>query len=440
MIGLKALDIPQKFILPIGDQFLEDDDKVVPGNIWEVYSDRTYNKTTDKPGGSRVFKVIQYLDKFYIVETKKKFLHLVKDPNINTDGTFSEQSEDYGWISSENILLWRHCLVDDNGRNKRVFIFRNEETENYFTSIGNDLQNTPKYFQVLYVLKEEKDRSLLAKTVRIYGGHAELNEKILGWVTNDRFAYFSSNVFTEPDPLIDQSSDSELTDIVYPVFFDKRSVKKSSSTGEINPSKTLWNTTKVQELEPTNYRLPIHSIDDKIATVLVYYPDVSYQIGNFNNELEAINKFYKGYCNISVKSKNLSFRKVLLLSKNELANLLEESDLLLRLSDGAYDSITIANQFRNVFQIDQNHTDSMILSTLLSSLYHKKYGCFASNTFNEHTIRELFLMEKESSNKYFNTIKENLRSLNSIYNNNLSDNFFLSNGIQYYWIPCDYLP
>lgn len=437
MTGLKALDIPQKFILPTGDHFIEDDIKVVSGNIWEVYSDRTFNKTTDKPGRGKIFKVVQYLEKFFVVEMEKNFLHIVKDPNIKDDGTFSEQSEDYGWIPLENILVWRHCLIDNNGRNKRVFIFRNKITENYFQSNKTNLENTPKYFQVLYVLKEEKNRSLLAKSERIYGNHDELNENILGWVNNNLFFQFSTNIFCEPNPLYYISQDSKTTDIIYSVFFNKRSVKKSALKGKINPSKTLLSLTQDKNLKPTDFRMPIQTIENDIATVLVYYPDVPYQMGTFNYNLEATNMFYKGYCNISMKKQ--LFRKVLLLSKSEVANLLEESELLLKLRKGNYDSTTIANRFRSTFYINQNQTDSMILNTLLASFFNKIYGCSAPNTFNQQAIRELFL-KKGTNNEYFNTIKESIKHLNLIYNDKTSTKFFISNGIQYYWIPCSYLP
>jgi hypothetical protein len=124
---------------------------------------------------------------------KKKYLHLVKDPNINKDGIFSENSEDFGWIAAENLLLWNHCLVYENGINKRVFIFRNKMTENYFISSQEiDELNTANYFQVLYILKAEKDRSLLAKSVRIFGGKDILDDNIIGWVNNNQFKTFSS--------------------------------------------------------------------------------------------------------------------------------------------------------------------------------------------------------------------------------------------------------
>ena len=97
--GKKVLDIPQKFVLPNGDQNIEDDEKLLSGNVWEVFSDRTYNKTTNKPGGGGVFKVLQYLDKYYVIDVKKRYLHIVKDPEINTGGILSNQSEDFGWIS-----------------------------------------------------------------------------------------------------------------------------------------------------------------------------------------------------------------------------------------------------------------------------------------------------------------------------------------------------
>lgn len=441
MSNLKALDIPQKFVLPAGDQTLEDNESVLSGNIWEVFSDRIYNKTTNKPSSGGVFKVLQYLDRYYVYEIKKKYLHLVKDQNLNSDGTFSESSEDYGWISAENLLLWRHCLVDSDGRNKRVFIFKNQETEGYFADNKEDAAlNTADYFQVLHIIKEEKDRSLLSKPVRLFGGKEILNDNIIGWVNNDNFVTFSSNIFAEPHKLVSYMSGNSSSSILNPIFIDKKSIRKSISGKDINPVKLLWSRNINQKLKSTFFRFPIIAIKDSIAEVLVYYPDISYQVGQFNIETEFRNEFYKGYCSLKESQREISYNKVLLFNKTEVLKLLDIYDLLLRLNEEPKDSLTVAHDFRDFFQIDKNITNSMILNMTLESLFHNKFGCCYSNRFNRKTVKALFVAEDRSQfGIYVQIIKENLRQINAIYNNNNANISFLSNGSLYYWLSCSYV-
>lgn len=440
--GLKALDIPQKFVLPNGDPILEKEVEHLPGNIWEVFSDRTYNKTTERPGGGDVIKVLQYLERFYVVETKKKYIHIVKDPEINSDGSFSHLSEDFGWIDMEKMLLWRHCIVDESGRNKRVFIFKNEETDSYFEKNVNDHNNATNNFQVLYVFKEGNNSSLLVKQIRLNGYKNEIDTQIIGWVDNEKIYRFSSNIFAEPILInsISLNLNKETPSESHYVFFDKKNVKRAILKNDINLSKVLWSLGSKDEITAHQFRFPIISIQDSIAKVLVYFPHKSFQFGNYSSEIEEINEFYDGYCSMSQTNKKLSYIKALLFNKIELANLLELFDVLLSYKrENSNDSIALARRFRDFFNIHNSVSNSMILGTSFNDLLQKKYGC-SSNTFSSRSIKEIFFSNTESKENYYMVLKENFRALNLIYNDITPNRSFLSNGNYYYWILCEYMP
>jgi len=434
-----AMDIPQKFVLPTGDQGIEDGEELLSGNIWEVYSDRTYNKTTNNPGGGGVCKILQYLDKYYVAERKKRYLHLIKDQNIGSDGTFSNQSEDFGWILAESLLLWGHCLVDEDGRNRRVFLFKNESTENYFIDNNDSNTNNASYFQVFYVLKEEKDRTLLAIPVRLFGNQEAFDKDIIGWVNNDKFVSFESNTFLAPNQLNRYFTDSIASNILNPIFIDKKSVKKIIAGKSISPVKILWSRNVNQELKPISFRFPFLNSKDSIAEVLIYYPKLSHEVGQFNIDPIYRGEFITGYCSLANSNRELSYMKVLLFTKAELINLLEMYDIFLRISDGSYDSLTIANEFRSFFQIENSITNASVLNTTIETFLNKKFGYCSSNKYNKNNIRTLFIDETKNYDKYIQVIKNNFRIINTIFNDKSSKLSFSSNGILYYWIPCSYV-
>jgi len=438
-VATKAMDIPQKFVLPVGDQDIEDGEKLLSGNIWEVYSDRTYNKTTNKPSGGGVCKIIQYLDKYYVAERKKRYLHLIKDQNIGSDGTFSDESEDFGWISAENLLLWGHCLVDEDGRNKRVFLFKNESTENYFINNNDNQSNNASFFQVLYVFKEEKDRTLLAVPVRLFGNQEAFDKDIIGWVNNDKFVSFESNTFLAPNQIGNYLTDNDASNILNPIFFDRKSVKKLIAGKDISPTKILWSRNVHQELKPTTFRFPFLNSKDSIAEVLIYYPKLSHEVGQFNIDPEYRDDFNRGYCSIANSYTELSYMKVLLFSKAELINLLDMYEIFISISDGSHDSLTIVNEFRSFFQIENSISNTMVLNTTIETFLNKKYGCCSSNQYNIKKLRTLFIDETKKYDEYFQVIKNNFRIVNTIFNDKSSKISFSSNGLLYYWIPCSYI-
>ena len=95
----KVLPLPAKYKMPkvsTGKQLGKTSD-IIPGSIWEVYSDRSGNKTVTAVGGSSM-KTLSYLEMFYVVEESESHLHIIKDPKLDYKGNVSSEAEDFGWI------------------------------------------------------------------------------------------------------------------------------------------------------------------------------------------------------------------------------------------------------------------------------------------------------------------------------------------------------
>jgi len=207
--------IPQKFVVPVEDVNLIKTNTVLDGNIWEVFSDRNYNTTQVSPSKSNMFKTLSYLDQYYVVQSHKEHLHIIKDDSLSETGEVSDFAEDYGWIHASKLLLWKHCITDQYGRDKRVFMFKGKQTNDFFED--SDKSQQPIYFQVLYVYKEENDRFLLSRSSRLTGDSLQLKENILGWVNKALVYSWDDNTFVQPEAINKEVTGQKRT-IYYPVF------------------------------------------------------------------------------------------------------------------------------------------------------------------------------------------------------------------------------
>lgn len=82
---------------------------------WVVYSDRENNQSS--------LASLGYLERFYVknINYLEKKIEIVKDPAIN-GRNFSNAAKNYGWVSTDNMLLWEHCLIDKRTRVDRKAI------------------------------------------------------------------------------------------------------------------------------------------------------------------------------------------------------------------------------------------------------------------------------------------------------------------------------
>jgi hypothetical protein len=442
--GLKAMEIPQQLVLPQQDLLLKkiEDFKVLHGNVWEVYSDRTFNKTYTKPGGGSVFKSLQYLDKYYVAEVKKKYLHIVKDAFLRNNRTFSDSAEDYGWISLNKLLVWNHCLVDANQNNERGFIFYNADTKVYFKNENSNSGVIPDNFQIVYIFKKDNEKLLIGKSIRLSAKKLLIDESIIGWVNKDLVTLFPSNTFAEPCDEKIYGNEKLPKNIYNPVFLDKRSLIKALVKNKYNLTKILYKrNNNYEKFPPVVLRFPIISMVDTIATLLCYYPELNKNNpGEFNSFLEKTNAFYEGYCNVPIIKNGLSYNRVVLLDKSQLTRLISDINFLLILLTTEQDSDNVQEALKKHFDKSTKKGISISNDSFnFSILFEREYGILSNHLFQSLPLETLF-SSSEIKEQYISKLKEKIRLLKKIFNNSDSDRLFISNNNQYYWIPGDYIP
>ncbi|SHL17734.1 hypothetical protein SAMN05444266_102322 [Chitinophaga jiangningensis] len=87
---------------------------------WIVFSDSEGNYTTTTPGGTLVFKKLNFMQPFFVSDEKNGYLRIVKyDPSILKKGSRigdKRKAVSYGWIPRSKVLMWQKALVDDRTR------------------------------------------------------------------------------------------------------------------------------------------------------------------------------------------------------------------------------------------------------------------------------------------------------------------------------------
>lgn len=87
---------------------------------WIVFSDSEGNYTTTTPGGTLVFKKLNFMQPFFVSDEKNGYLRLVKyDPSILKKGSRigdKRKAVSYGWIPRSKVLMWQKALVDERTR------------------------------------------------------------------------------------------------------------------------------------------------------------------------------------------------------------------------------------------------------------------------------------------------------------------------------------
>lgn len=87
---------------------------------WIVFSDSEGNYTTTTPGGTLVFKKLNFMQPFFVSDEKEGYLRLVKyDPSILKKGTRiadKRKAVSFGWIPRNKVLMWQKALTDERTR------------------------------------------------------------------------------------------------------------------------------------------------------------------------------------------------------------------------------------------------------------------------------------------------------------------------------------
>lgn len=475
--GGKVLSMPGDMIVPKQESVMESAfTNFIPGNTWIVFSDRTSNRTYTMAYGHLIYKILDFMEWFYVLETKDDYLHLIKDDSIDEYGNVSVNAIDYGWIEAKNLLLWRHCLVnedsddnlkvltivpaendlitgllDDNLINRKVFLN---------PDLTNDKQNDlfPQH-EIYYAYKIVEDAILIGLSPYFRKSDGGV---IKGWIAKNQILLWNDKNAIEP------SFSFEDTLSVSCIFIDPISAQKNNNNEFIDDKYLSWRyRLKDKNIKGIDLRFPVlKEINKDVYKVCIVgmigknananefgdynasFTDYLRLMGfsEFNlQRLSGNNVFVYDIGYASIKPGITGFKRVLLFDLFELSeklDLLKKWAVSLRMNNsGEYFQEIVGDELKIKFQQKErsyfyDYTFDDITRTLFGTPCQSAY--MKSKTLKELTRSVEF--NNEDFQFFLNRLNNNVTELENIIQTKPVNIFFKSNNIEYYWIDIKLFP
>jgi hypothetical protein len=335
-----------------------------------VFSDKPLTKSSPQPGSSKVFKILEYFEQYYVAEIHKSYLHLVRDTDLNQDGTFSTEAEDFGWIEMDKVLLWDHCLVNQIGTNRIGLIFMSQDTRELF--IQEEKNGT--VLQIVYIYKIDKNSLLIGRKPRIQQVDDKSGSSMIGWVPKEIVFDYNSRVFYESNSSTDAQQERIKANAPNVLFSNYKSAKKYGTKNSIDKESIVWKEDLYNtSISPVAMKLPI--IEDKNGIIESFILSDQYKGLLENSDYESNNGLVTVYFAESVKSfHNASYSRTILLSKNELSLLLSRFEKVLLWTDPKQDTLElkkeIAERFGFQFGANEYHASQVDINKLFLNKMH----------------------------------------------------------------------
>jgi len=255
--GKKILMVPPQYIKPHeGEKIAEiQQSSELP---WMVYSDRSNNKTYSTSNGLTIFKTIDFLQSFYVIEEKDGWIHIFKEAE-GTEGSFtlSKNAVDYGWVKTENMLLWRRCLYTNKDVSKKAMLLNTMQSVQ--SSIKKGESQTVKFFKdpklidptdkqsnifsIFFIFKQYPETgpptSVLLGEKEVASGGI-VTDEIWGWVDYKRITGWDHRVSILPN--VDQNAinDRKKTSTKATVLMDVERAKLFQDNKTVTEPQIYW--------------------------------------------------------------------------------------------------------------------------------------------------------------------------------------------------------
>jgi hypothetical protein len=357
--GPKVYGTPKQYFYAPDGSVLKESKDVEEKIFWVVFSDRSDNSTFETASAKKIKKVMQYLEKFYVTDESGDYLHLFKyaDNVFEKDNgrRLNKNAVDYGWAPKQNLLLWVKCIVNE----KRIPIralpiitlpFIQQDLMPYmnFEESKMKLYKKPSLpadsfvtsadmYQFLYVYKDEGNSVLLAK--KSLTNAFSIETDVVGWASKKVLQLWGGNYFLEPvwgSAAYEERSKKGISCSVFSNKYDALYWQRSGVS--VAP---LWNDDPGEKpWSPEIKRFPLLSQDStvcKIGLIVKFAYSTSTKAqekgagktskGQVSNSFSIL---LPGYTALSTDNLNTpSFRKVIFLSSEELAEITNQIKLLL---------------------------------------------------------------------------------------------------------------
>lgn len=194
---------------------------------WIVFSDRADNYTTTTPGGSLVFKKLDFMQPFFVSDEKDGYLRLVKyDPSVLKGTRLKDKRKavSYGWLPRNKVLMWQKALTDERTGFpiKAVTIISSGDPiarpKFYFAHDSVIVFNSPglqtkaaeklKLHDLVYIYKFSEDgrKALVGHASQLTADSAAA--AVSGWVSSDVVHLWGSRLYVGNERVSNYEEDS----------------------------------------------------------------------------------------------------------------------------------------------------------------------------------------------------------------------------------------
>lgn len=431
--SLTFIYTPQKFVIPDENVNFKDDKAYLNGSEWIVYSDRQYNKTYTKPNGGDVKYILDFLSPFYVAKRQGDYLNLYKKEKIEEKVEYLN----YGWINMNNLLLWNHCLTVNNSINIKAIVTKNDINESL---IADSLSSKNLNYDIFYVYKKEKNSVLLGRQPSFIDSDSEIKNCIITWVQIDDIWIWNNVVAIEPVFCNNNETDKVCIPAKLVIFSNSKSAYRFSKNIEYSKNNICFLSRKKELWDGTQFRFPILAVKNNIAKIVVFTSLLPIPISHV-----AIDPIF-GYVPFEVEdSSGALFRKVLMYSSEDLAKSISVLSKLTKNYDNGSKRINLYNSWLKILRDEYYKLSDTELNAMEMSDIHHHFFLFDSGFFDNFEITLSQLLDPNTFpdsklDTYWNRISNGTNAFVNILNDNSDYNYFVSNGIMYYWIDSDLLP
>ncbi len=444
---INILNLPETYAhppkaMPIDNYPIKHNSSSVDQN-WIVYSDRNNNITYLEPGLNS-YKTASFLQKFYVIEEKDDYLHIIEDITNPIDIKLSEKAIDYGWIHKDNLVLYRASLKNmENVYLKAISKSYEYNKINIAFNPNFSDKNQINAEQLYFIYKKVGTSLLLGKS---YETRGNIFENLIGWFHEDNLEIWRNKLAFEPNWDEHAYTERKQKGISAKVFSTIGDCEKYLN-GNLS-IKGVWDKDPIKNLNTTaNYmrdnayamRFPFTSlVNDSIAEVML--------IKNINSNFST----NKGYLPLKQSSlENYLFKPVILLSRLELYQLqmifdklgniinLQSNERRKQCNDLWQEILTSyvgGNDYYHPEQFANENLADLIYGAGISSIVPSMLS-ISINCLNDPEC-----INDRDFNMYLSILRSKSHYIQSILKSDDDPRSFLSSGIIYYWLDFDVLP
>jgi hypothetical protein len=250
--SIKAVGKPDIYFIPVYQADINSSYKTL-NRYWIVYSDRDNNHTYTTPGGTTVKNTLTFMEKFRVAECVDSYVHIYKEFEPTVWPKISINSEDYGWIDKDRLLLWEHCLRNASSLiDKKAMILSTFEgttnaqsKEEAITYKKNpeltiDSDKKSRLFEILFVFKATEDAVLLGENMELQGNEIDVLSNMRGWVPIENVTFWDHRITLEPNWEKAAADERKNKNIRPAIFIDEKAAMDYQSGIKVDPKFIVW--------------------------------------------------------------------------------------------------------------------------------------------------------------------------------------------------------